>query len=86
MLYPNYVITTPSNFRPKFAMPTAKKVSSQKRLRYHIAYLLNFANIPACVLNKIQTHSLQGFSKYFKKHTLDKYDPVCHILNCYICS
>ena len=40
---------------------------------------------PEIILSKIRTHSYAGFSQYIKRHMVNKYDAVCHIVNCYIC-
>ena len=41
---------------------------------------------PLSVLEKIETHSFNGFKNYVKKVMLDNYDPLCHRLNCFICN
>ncbi len=57
---------------------------AKKCLRQNIVKTIN--NTSALVLNKIHTHSLQGFSTYAKKICIDKYCAICIILNCYICN
>ena len=46
MLYPNYVITTPSNFRPNFAMPTAKKGIIAEKISISHCLLIEFCKHP----------------------------------------
>ncbi len=41
---------------------------------------------PNCILNKIETHSLLGYTGYFKKITLESYQIDFLIPHCYICS
>ncbi len=41
---------------------------------------------PNCILDKIETHSLQGYAGYFKRITLESYQIDCLIPHCYICS
>ena len=38
------------------------------------------------ILEKINTHSLQGFAGYTKYRFLDRYNEECEIVNCYICN
>ncbi len=45
-----------------------------------------FNTTPNCILDKIESHSLQGYAGYFKRVTLDSYQVVCLTLHCYICS
>ena len=40
---------------------------------------------PNIVINKIDTHSLNGFSIYAKKWLLDKYVVECNVVNCFTC-
>ncbi len=55
-----------------------------KICRHNIVITIN--NTSALVLNKINTHSLQGFSTYAKKVYTDKYSEICIIQNCCICN
>ncbi len=41
---------------------------------------------PPEIINKIDTHSLQGFSKYIKIKILESYNEDCTLHNCYICN
>ncbi len=41
---------------------------------------------PPEIINKIDTHSFQGFSKYIKIKILESYNEECTIQNCYICT
>ncbi len=43
-------------------------------------------NAPNCIIDKIYTHSLQGFSRYTKGHILQSYQENCNIVDCYICT
>ena len=55
----------------------------RQNLRYSIVATIN--NAPLSYLDKIHTHSLQGFRKYIKNDMISKYPEVCSIHNCYIC-
>ncbi len=55
-----------------------------KSLRYHLPILVN-ETIPE-ILDKIDTHSLLGFSGYIKYQYLSMYEDECQLLNCYICN
>ena len=63
--------------RPKHTFAT-------KSLRYSLPILVN-NTIPE-IIDKINTHSLFGFSKYIKYQYLSKYENECQLLNCYICN
>ena len=41
---------------------------------------------PAIVVEKIQTHSLRGFTTYAKQFLMQKYTDTCAIQNCYSCN
>ncbi len=43
-------------------------------------------NTPINIIEKIYTHSIQGFSKYIKLNLLQSYKENCTIYDCYICS
>ena len=49
----------------------------------HISNLIN--NIPQTVREKIYTHSLPGFTRYFKSNLIGNYQTECTIENCYVC-
>ena len=48
-----------------------------------LPYLINTA--PLHLLERISTHSIQGFSSGIKSHFLNLYPTECPIANCYIC-
>ena len=53
-------------------------------LRYSTVKIVN--EISENILEKILTHSCQGFSSYVKLSVLQSYSEICMIQNCYICS
>ncbi len=53
-------------------------------IRHNLPKTIN--TTPNCILNKIETHSLQGYAGYFKNITLESYQIDCLIPHCYICS
>ena len=59
-------------------------VFADHSIRNRIPLILN--KTPQIILNKIETHSRQGFKSYVKRYYLDKYKTSCDIRNCYICS
>ena len=67
----------------KYVTPKFKYTIFKHLPRYWLPQLLN--KIEDNILNKIFTHSIQGFSKYIKKNILDKYQHDCNLINCYIC-
>ena len=64
--------------------PIVKHTFAKNCLRFDIPKIVN--NTPNCILDKIHTDSLQGFSGYIKAHILQSYQKHCSITNCYICS
>ena len=64
--------------------PLAKHEYAKKCLRFDLPRLINIT--PAIILDKVWTHSLQGFSWYIKQYTIQNYQETCNIENCYICS
>ena len=38
-----------------------------------------------CIIEKVETHSFQGFSNYVKQHFIKDYKEKCYIDNCYVC-
>ena len=55
----------------------------ENRLRVYLPKLIN--STPLYLLQKITTHSIQGFSSGIKNHFLCKYDDSYSLTNCYIC-
>ena len=53
------------------------------RIRIFLPKVIN--STPTNLLQKIGTHSLQGFSSNIKRHILDEYTEICSVANCYIC-
>ncbi len=94
-LLPNYLLLMP--FDPNshthnhntrqiqdIHQPYAKHEFAKRCLRFDLPHIIN--NTPNIILDKIHTHSLQGFSLYIKHYLLQSYQDVCIIENCYICS
>ena len=50
---------------------------ADKSLRYNLIRVVN--NIPLCILNKLNTHSLTGFANYAKQFVIQKYQDNCTI-------
>ena len=51
-----------------------------KCIRSHIPVLLN--DTPAIIINKIDTHSIQGFSFFVKRYYLSQYTTQCKLRGC----
>ena len=58
--------------------------TTQNCIRFNIPNLIN--NFPSNVKEKIETHSLSGFTRYLKMYLIGKYQVECYIDNCYICN
>ncbi len=64
--------------------PIVKHTYAKNCLRLDIPKIVN--NTPKSILDKMHTHSLQGFSGYMKEYILKSYQVNCSIVDCYICS
>ena len=65
------------------AEPT-RTVMAENCIRHHIVTLLNCT--PSCILDKIATHSLQGFTFYIKRYYLHQMSYECSLRQCYVCN
>ncbi len=52
-------------------------------VQFDIPQIVN--NCPNSILDKINTHSLQGFSGYIKTNYLQCYQENCTTMDCYVC-
>ena len=57
---------------------------AQTFLKYNLPHSISAT--PAIVVEKIQTHSLRGFTTYAKQFLKQKYTDTCTIKNCYSCN
>ena len=57
---------------------------ARKFIQFHIPLLLR--SMPTCIIDKIYTHSLNGFSNYTKQYMLASYENSCQTRNCYVCA
>ena len=64
--------------------PLAHTSWSQQSLRFNLSNLIR--STPEQTLEKIYTHSLQGFNWYIKRTTIANYQLECSIPECYICN
>ena len=60
-----------------------KTTGAKQRIRFFLPKLLQ--DIPPNIREKLDTHSMKGFTSYYKKHVISEYQSECHIVNCYIC-
>ena len=61
-----------------------RTTSAQKCIRNYIPSIIN--SMPPNILDKIETHSFNGFVNYTKHVILDSYSLECSIENCYVCA
>ena len=59
-------------------------VLSRESVRYKIPQIM--LNAPECITDKIETHSIDGFSRYAKNHLIANYYSYCQDENCYVCN
>lgn len=64
-------------------LPAVRHEFARNGIRYKFPFMFN--NMPEHFKDKIYTHSLFGIKFYFKRKTIETYDTVCRIPNCYIC-
>jgi hypothetical protein len=57
---------------------------ARKGIRYQLPKVVNGS--PIEIIDKVNTHSLQGFAGYIKTKISGSYQESCTILNCYICA
>ena len=60
-----------------------RTVLAEKCLRHSIPLIINETD--ELILEKIFTHSYQGFTWYVKQKMIDSYTVECFVENCYIC-
>ena len=65
-----------------YQLPT-KTSTGRLCIRHYIPELLS--KTPECMTEKLDTHSLSGFSNYMKNYCIRNYNENCLIENCYIC-
>ena len=60
-----------------------KKYIQYKHVRNYLPTFL--CQFPSVIIDKVDTHSIQGFSRYCKNYFIDGYGSPCVIEDCYIC-
>ena len=65
-------------------VPNIQHEFARKCIRNQIYVFLN--NSPETIVDKINTHSLKGFSTYNNKYLIDGYKLSCTVYNCYTCN
>ena len=85
IMFETRTLTHANNTRNRLAeIPNIPKHKLlEQSVRYYIPILLS--KMPSSITDKIDTHSLHGFSSYSKKCLLGTYSESCSVLNCYIC-
>ena len=67
------------------ALPPKTRIQTAKYcLRNHIHIIIN--SVPKVIIEKVNTHSYNGFSSYVKNAFLSSYSLQCSIESCYICN
>ena len=70
--------------REHISQPVPRLHGAKNCLRNYISTVIN--TTPKIVIEKIHTHSFDGFSRYAKMHFLSQYQTECTIINCYSCN
>ena len=66
-----------------YLLPRINHKFSEFYVRYQLPRLLN--NNVRNIIEKVNTHSEQGFTIYVKRHLISQYSEYCDVINCYIC-
>ena len=67
---------------PRQAIPVRN--TTKKSIRFYAPDVVN--KMPPCIINKIYTHSYDGFSRYIKLFFCNQYSEICITQNCYVCN
>ena len=59
-------------------------VLAKESVRYKIPQIM--LNVPKCIVDKVETHSTDGFVRYAKNHIIANYSSYCQDENCYVCN
>lgn len=84
---PQYTIDAQHNYNLRgntVRLPQINRTFVEESTKYQ--YLLLLKHTSAGDLNRANNPSLSEFIRYFKSIFIDNYDPICHIINCYVCS
>ena len=74
---------------PQNQMPQVKHQYARNTFRCELISITNSVSNTIDyegILDKIQTHSLHGYSLYIKTKFIDLYSYECNTINCYSCS
>ena len=58
--------------------------AANQSLRYSLPK--EMSNTHDLILEKLSTHSFNGFTNYAKQYYISQYNPLCTVANCYICN
>ena len=74
------------NIRSKYLLHTLKTKTrmGENSVRYFLPKIIN-QTIPE-ILDKIFSHSLQGFAFYVKQNYISMYNIDCSLEHCYVCN
>ena len=83
----NYIYEVHDHFtraQNEFHIRRTSHEFAKKSLRYLLPNTLN--NTPNNIMDKVHTHSQQGYTTYIKNIYLNTYQRTCLIRNCYVCN
>ena len=78
----DHTYNTRNRNQPRFN--TANTTSANVAMRFVVPSIIS--ETPPCIIDKIYTHSICGYSSYIKKFLCNNYEETCSIPNCYICN
>ena len=81
-IYPNHHYSTRQREQPMVAR--GKTSAANNSIRFSLPK--EISNTHDLILEKLNTHSFDGFSNYVKQFYISQYNPLCTTENCYICS
>ena len=78
----NTIIIQDKDTNPKYFLVILREPGNVLNFIYHLL----LRSMPTCIIDKIYTHSLNGFSNYTKQYMLAGYANNCQTRNCYVCA
>ena len=68
----------------RLCLPKISHRFAQNALVFAIPECIN--SFPDCIIDKVTTHSLQGYSNYIKNYFISGYQDICSATPCYVCN
>ena len=73
-----------TRYNQQIVLPHLRTNLAKNTTKYNLSQTIN--NYPRIILDKCETHSLDGYKLYCKNYFIKTYQETCTIQNCYICN